>query len=78
MLVIRRRRGETPVIGENVEIEILGASPWQVNLGIRAPKPITVLRNDQDLASAREIFSAEIERLADSLKNSPLRPISPV
>ncbi len=84
MLVIRRRRGETLVIGENVEIEILDASPSQVKLGIRAPKSVTILRKeiqltrDQNLASAREILSAEIERLADSLKNLPRPPMSPV
>jgi carbon storage regulator len=84
MLVIRRRRGETLVIGENVEIEILDASPSQVKLGIRAPKSVTVLRKeiqltrDQNLASARELSAAEIERLADSLKDVPPSPMSPV
>jgi len=84
MLVIRRRRGETLVIGENVEIEILDASPSQVKLGIRAPKSVTVLRKeiqltrDQNLASARELSAVEIERLADSLKNVPPPPMSPV
>lgn len=81
MLVIRRRLGEILVIGENVEIEILDASPSQVKLGIRAPKSIAVLRKEiqltreQNLASAGELSAGVLERLARSLKNPPSRPI---
>jgi carbon storage regulator len=84
VLVIRRRPGETLVIGEDIEIEILDASPSQVKLGIRAPKSVPILRKeiqltrDQNLAAARELSSADIQRLADSLKNSVPEPIRPV
>ena len=77
MLVIRRRPGETLVIGEDVEIEILDASSTQVKLGIRAPKSVTVLRKeiqltrDQNLAASRTTPApGALERIADSLKNS--------
>lgn len=46
MLIIRRRRGESIVIGEDIEIEILETSPTQVKLGINAPKDVTVLRSE--------------------------------
>ena len=46
MLIIRRRRGESIVIGEDIEIEILETSPTQVKLGITAPKEVTVLRSE--------------------------------
>ena len=46
MLIIRRRRGESIVIGEDIEIEILETTSTQVKLGIRAPKDITVLRSE--------------------------------
>lgn len=46
MLIIRRRRGESIVIGEDIEIEILETSPTQVKLGISAPKEVTVLRSE--------------------------------
>jgi carbon storage regulator len=84
MLVIRRRPGETLVIGEDVEVEVLDASPSQVKLGIRAPKSVPILRKeiqitrDQNLAAAREPSSADLQRLADSLKNSVPAPIRPV
>jgi carbon storage regulator len=46
VLIIRRRRGESIVIGEDIEIEILETSPTQVKLGISAPKEVTVLRSE--------------------------------
>lgn len=46
MLVIRRRAGESLFIGDNIEVEILDLGPTQVKLGIRAPREITVLRNE--------------------------------
>ena len=81
MLVIRRRPGETLIIGDNIEVEILDSTPSQVKLGVRAPKYIPVLRKeiqltrDQNLASAREISPSALQRLAGSLKNSPTGPI---
>lgn len=46
MLIIRRRRGESITVGDDVEIEILETSPTQVKLGIRAPKSVSVLRKE--------------------------------
>lgn len=46
MLIIRRRRGESITVGDDVEIEILETSPTQVRLGIRAPKSVPVLRKE--------------------------------
>ncbi len=46
MLIIRRRRGESITVGDEVELEILETSPTQVKLGIRAPKSISVLRKE--------------------------------
>jgi carbon storage regulator len=80
MLVIRRRPGETLMIGDNVEIEILDATASQVKLGIRAPKSVPVLRKEiqvtlqQNLAAAREISSEELQKLKSSL----LGPMSPL
>jgi carbon storage regulator len=84
MLVIRRRPGETLVIAENIEIEILESSPSQVKLGIRAPKSVPVVRKEiqvtreQNQAAAQMLPDAAIERLAKSLKNIPPGPMRPV
>jgi carbon storage regulator len=52
MLVIRRRKGEAFLIGENVEIEILEIEGGQVKIGIAAPREVTVLR--KEIATIRE------------------------
>jgi carbon storage regulator len=75
VLIIRRRRGESITIGDEVEIEILETSPTQVKLGIRAPKEVTVLRSEIRLT--REINQVsplspagqeKLARLAESVR----------
>lgn len=84
MLVIRRRKGESLVIGSDVEIEILDATSSHVKLGIRAPKEVTVLRKEirvvsqQNRSASREVSQAAIQDLIGSLKNLSLKPISPL
>jgi carbon storage regulator len=61
MLVISRRAGESILIGEDVEIEVLETGSGRVKLGIKAPRAVPVLRNevrltrDQNRAAAQEI-----------------------
>jgi carbon storage regulator len=61
MLVIRRRAGESILIAEDIEIEVLEITPTRVKLGIRAPKSVAVLRKEvrlteeQNRAAASEI-----------------------
>lgn len=50
MLVLSRRKDESIVIGENIEITVIGFSGNQVRLGIKAPRAIPVNR--------KEIFEA--------------------
>ncbi len=49
MLVIRRRVGETLLISDNIEIEILALTQSQVKLGIRAPQDVLILRKEMRL-----------------------------
>jgi carbon storage regulator len=71
MLVIRRRLGEILVIAEDIEIEVLEASPSHVKLGIRAPKSVQVIRKEiqvtrrENVAAAEEISPATLERIAE-------------
>jgi carbon storage regulator len=69
MLVIRRRPGESLLIGEEIEIEILDCGHSQVKLGIRAPKEVTILRkeirvaSEQNRLAAREFPDDAVSRL---------------
>ena len=76
MLVIRRRPGESFLIGEDVEIEILEASASQVKLGIRAPKSVPILRKEivvvgaQNRQASLSIPAEGLEKVLSSLRNS--------
>ena len=46
MLVLSRRRDQTLVIGDNVEVTVLEIKGGQVRLGINAPKAVAVHRGE--------------------------------
>ncbi|MBQ4855735.1 carbon storage regulator [Rhodanobacter sp. B2A1Ga4] len=46
MLLITRRRGEKLTIGDNVEVTLVGFRNGAAQIGIVAPKNVTVLRNE--------------------------------
>jgi carbon storage regulator len=81
--VIRRRPGESLVIGEHVEIEILETAGSSVKLGIRAPKSVAVIRKElqltqaQNRAAARTASDKVLHDLLHSLKPGLPAPISP-
>ena len=70
MLVIRRRAGETFLIGSDIQIELLEVGSTQVKLGITAPRNIPILRKEvhvtrlQNEAAAREMSTLELAQLA--------------
>jgi carbon storage regulator len=74
VLVIRRRAGESLLIGDDVEVVILETGSSQVKLGIRAPKEITVLRKEihltrqQNRVASSEVSAAAMNRLLDTLR----------
>lgn len=84
MLVIRRRVGESLLIGDDVEIEVLDSGNSQVKLGIRAPRSIGVFRKEirtvgeQNRAAARTLNSAGLEAIAKKFKPPVPSPISAV
>ena len=82
MLVIRRRAGETLLIGDEIEIEILETGSSQVKLGIRAPKHVLVLRKEiqvtgqQNVLAAKQKSGEELDYLLQALKKREESPIS--
>ena len=77
MLIIRRKAGESLLIGPEVEIEIIDVSASRVKLGIRAPREILVLRKEvrlageQNLAASRGLSAARLRSLVASLHRAP-------
>jgi carbon storage regulator len=70
MLVIRRRAGETFLIGSDIQIELLEVGATQVKLGITAPRNIPILRKEvhitrqQNESASREMSTLELASLA--------------
>ncbi len=79
MLMLRRRCGESIVLGENIEIHVLEVAGNRVKLGIVAPRDVIVLRNELRLTeefnrdASRSVRPGRIQSLAATLlKAQPL------
>ena len=77
MLIISRRAGESILIGEDIEIEVLETGSGRVKLGITAPRAVPVLRNevrltrDQNRAAAQEVPSDLLTTVLERLRSRP-------
>lgn len=81
MLVLRRRAGESLLIGDDVEIEVLAVTAQGAKIGIRAPKEMVVLRKElkitqrQNEAAAQELTPADLQQALEKLRsNSKIDP----
>jgi len=61
MLILTRRIGETLIIGDDVNITVLGVKGNQVRLGINAPKDVSVHREEIYLRIQQEKEGGESE-----------------
>ncbi|SEC34259.1 carbon storage regulator CsrA [Paenibacillus sp. GP183] len=66
MLVLARKKGESVMIGDQIEVVILSTEGDTVRIGIKAPKQIEVYR--------KEIY----ENIQESNKEATIRPVSPM
>ena len=68
MLVLRRRAGESLIIGDDIEVEILAVTAQGAKIGVRAPRETLVLRKElkitqqQNEAAARGLSVGELEQ----------------
>ncbi len=75
MLVIRRRAGETFVIGDDIEVEILEIAGATAKIGIRAPREVRVLRKEIHLTMEQNRSAVNLPQAArDSLLRNLRRP----
>ncbi len=76
MLVIRRRVGESILIGDCVEIQVTEIGGSRVKLGITAPKDVLVLRKEvqltreENVAAAQELALEKVGALAARLRHA--------
>jgi len=76
MLVLRRRAGESLLIGDDVEIEVLAITAQGAKIGIRAPRETVVLRKElkitqqQNEAAAQGLAQADLNQALEKLRNN--------
>jgi carbon storage regulator len=63
MLILTRRIGETLIIGDDVNITVLGVKGNQVRLGINAPKDVSVHREEIYLRIQQEKQGTDTEEV---------------
>ena len=58
---MRRRAGESFLIGAEIEIEILEVSPTRVKLGISAPPQMAISRKEVVLTRSENLTAAQMQ-----------------
>ena len=78
MLLIRRRVGESILLGENIEIQVIDITPSRVKLGIIAQREVPVLRKEirlsaeQNRAASVSLTPETIASLVSRLRQAPI------
>jgi carbon storage regulator len=65
MLVLRRRAGESFLIGDEIEVEVLALSQQGAKIGIRAPKETIVLRKELKITQDQNSQAASTPSIKD-------------
>lgn len=71
MLVLRRRAGESVLIGDDIEVELLELTPQGAKIGIRAPRETVILRKELKITQEQNAHAARgmaLEHLARALE----------
>ncbi|MDR2904085.1 MAG: carbon storage regulator CsrA [Clostridiales bacterium] len=75
MLALTRKKGESIIIGDDIEIVVLGVTGEQVKLGIHAPKHISVHRQEiyeqiqkENKTAAQQSGTSNIKAAKDMMK----------
>ena len=68
MLALTRKKGESLVIGNNVEITVLEVRGDQVKIGINAPKEVSIYRKEVYLQIQEENKAAMTDNTLEMLR----------
>ncbi|WP_102400959.1 carbon storage regulator CsrA [Haloimpatiens massiliensis] len=68
MLVVKRKKGEAIVLGEDIEISVVDIDGGSVKIAIKAPKEVAILRKEL-LKEVEEENKSALNFNIDILKN---------
>lgn len=75
MLVLRRKVGEVVMIGNDVQVQVLGIEGDQIKLGFFAPKEVQILRKElyegvvaENMAANSRVQDLQQDQLLNMLK----------
>jgi len=75
MLVLTRKPGQSIMIGDGVEVQVLSVAGEKVRLGITAPRDVSIFRNEvydriegESSARRREVDNGTNEVVEDALE----------
>jgi carbon storage regulator len=70
MLVLSRKKGESIMIGDNVEITVIGVDGDTVRIGINAPKHVEIYRKEifKSIQQSNQEASKEVIKPEDLSK----------
>ena len=81
MLVLTRKPGQSIMIGEGIEVQVLSVSGEKVRLGITAPRDVTIVRDevleriqDQERAAPSNNGNDPVDQSLERLSSSRRQP----
>lgn len=82
MLVIRRKSGESILLGDRIEIRVMEVSSGKATIGIQAPPEMLILRKEihlaqlENLAAARGVSPESIQSMVSRWRPATRQPNS--
>jgi carbon storage regulator len=74
-----RRAGESLLVGDDIDVEVLEVRPHRVKLGLSVPESIAIVRKEarltreENVAAAISMDRGSVDSLLSRLSNGPLR-----
>lgn len=68
MLILTRKKDESIIINDDIEIKIISSEDGKVRIGIDAPKNVSIYRKELYLEIQKENEAAKVQKLNLDLK----------